>query len=294
VASAKLVQASTDPLRVFVPIGAVCLLGVVGLSMVQGAWIAAQRDATLPGALAEPFYALSLYGFVLACIYGFAGRMLPVFLGIGPARRGTFRSAAALLSSGVALAAASWIPRFEGAALALRDAGTLLLSLSAVVYLTGTGALWRRIRPEAKAAPGSPTTAIRMAFASLGLWAILGATSVVLAHVTELPARNPWWNDAARHVFTIGFLTLLIVGISLRVVPAFTGKRLAFPRLAQATWALIALGVVMRLLQYPAAYKPVLYVIGSYMGVPVVIALILFTVNLVKTVKSAPSPLPAH
>jgi hypothetical protein len=43
---------------------------------------------------------------------------------------------------------------------------------------------------------------------------------------------------------------------------------------------------VLRLLQYPAAFRPVFYQAGSYMGIPVVLALVLYLVNLVRTMRS--------
>ncbi len=47
----------------------------------------------------------------------------------------------------------------------------------------------------------------------------------------------------------------------------------------------------MRLMQYPAAFEPRFYRIGSWMGVPVVLAILLFTFNLARTMKSrTPNP----
>ncbi len=138
--------------------------------------------------------------------------------------------------------------------------------------------------------PGNPTFAIRAAFGSLGLWAVLELSAVLLTRFTRLPAQNLWWADAARHVFTIGFLTLLIVGMSFRILPVFSGKTLWSPRLAYATYGLLLSGAAMRLLQYPAAFLPVYYEIGSYMGIPVVLALLLFVLNLVRTMRARPAP----
>jgi hypothetical protein len=131
--------------------------------------------------------------------------------------------------------------------------------------------------------PGAPTAAIRAAFGCLALWALLEISAVVLSRATKLPAQNLWWSDAARHVFTIGFSTLLIVGMSFRILPVFSGKTLWSPRMAVATYALLLAGVEMRLLQYPAAFRPVFYEVGSFMGVPVVAALLLFVFNLIRT-----------
>jgi hypothetical protein len=64
--------------------------------------------------------------------------------------------------------------------------------------------------------------------------------------------------------------------------------------MAYVTYALLLAGAGMRLLQYPAAFHPVFYRIGSWMGVPVVVALLLFTFNLVRTMKPGRSRPPAR
>ena len=55
--------------------------------------------------------------------------------------------------------------------------------------------------------------------------------------------------------------------------------------MARVTYGLVVLGAVMRLLQYPGAFVPLFYQIGSFMGVPVVFALVLFMLNLVRTLR---------
>lgn len=63
---------------------------------------------------------------------------------------------------------------------------------------------------------------------------------------------------------------------------------------ACVTYALLLAGTAMRLLQYPAAFRPVFYRVGSFMGVPVVLALLLFTVNLLRTMRAKPPVPPAR
>lgn len=283
-----------DPLLRFVRAGTVCFAAAIALSAAQGLWLAGNIDTVLPASLNESFYFVSLYGFLLAWIYGFGHRLVSLFLGVGPARTWAAPVTLTLQMAGVVVYAASWLPGLaDPAALALRDAGLGLAALSALVFLGGNGFLWRRSDLPMLRTPGNPTFAIRAAFASLGLWAVLELAAVLLTRFTRLPAQNLWWADAARHVFTIGFLTLLIVGMSLRILPVFSGRTLWSPRLAHATYALILVGTAMRLLQYPAAFFPVFYEIGSYMGIPVVLALVLFVFNLVRTMRGRPAPQPA-
>ncbi|MEO8349810.1 MAG: DUF542 domain-containing protein [Acidobacteriota bacterium] len=278
-----------DPIIRFVAIGTFFFAAALGLVGAQGIWLAGNRETSLPVALNEPFYFLALYGFLLAWIYGFGNRVVSLFLGVSAARRGTPEIAMALQVAAAPLFCAGWLPFLSPAAgLLLRDAGLALAALSAVVYLFGSGFLWRKSELPAMKAPGSPTFAIRAAFACLGLWAALTLAAVVLSRTTRIPAQNLWWADAGRHVFTIGFLTLLIVGMSLRILPVFSGKRLWSPALARVTYALLLVGTAMRLLQYPAAFRPVFYEVGAYMGIPVVLALVLFTLNLFRTMRGKP------
>ena len=282
----------SDPILRFVRIGTVLFAGALAVVGAQGIWLAGNRDTSLPAALTEPFYFLALYGFLLAWIYGFGNRVVSLFLGVGPARRRTPEIAMALQAVAAPLYCIGWLPIVPTATgLLLRDVGLVLAATSAIVYLAGNGFLWRKSDLPVMKAPGSPTFAIRAAFGSLGLWAVLEIAAVVLSRTTAIPAQNIWWADAGRHVFTIGFLTLLIVGMSLRILPVFSGKALWSPALARVTYGLLIAGTAMRLLQYPAAFRPVFYQAGSYMGVPVVLALVLFTVNLFRTMRpNRPAP----
>jgi hypothetical protein len=280
-----------DPIVRFVAIGTVFFAAALFIVGAQGIWLAGHPETSLPTALNESFYFLALYGFLLAWIYGFGNRVVSLFLGVGPARRGTPEAAMALQIAASPLFCAGWLPFVSAPlGLALRDAGLALAALSAVVYLAGNGFLWRKSEFPAMKVPGSPTFAIRAAFACLGLWAALELAAVVLSRMTAIPAQNLWWADAGRHVFTVGFLTLLIVGMSLRILPVFSGKRLWSPALARVTYGLLLGATAMRLLQYPAAFRPVFYRIGSYMGIPVVLALVLFTFNLVRTMRGTQAP----
>ncbi|HKA36078.1 MAG TPA: DUF542 domain-containing protein [Thermoanaerobaculia bacterium] len=285
----------SDPILRFVRAGTIFFGVAILFNAAQGIWLAGHRETALPVSLTEPFYFAALYGFLLAWIYGFGNRVVSLFLGLGPAARRTPEITLWLLASGVPVFLASSLPGLPpGAAVALRDAGLALASLSAVVYLAGNGFLWRRASLPVMKAPGAPTVAIRCAFGCLGLWAILELSAVVVSRATSIPAMNLWWSDAARHLFTVGFLTLLIVGMSLRILPVFSGKPLWSPRLAYATYALLLGGAAMRLLQYPAAWNPLFYRIGAFMGVPVVVAILLFAFNLVKTMKTQrPASVPA-
>jgi hypothetical protein len=276
-----------DPLLRFVTAGTAYFAVAAAILLGQGIWLAGHVETALPVRWTEPFFAAAVYGFLLAWIYGFGNRVVTLFLGLSPARRGTPEGTLVLQAAGVAVSLAGWIPGLsDRASLALRDGGLCLVALSALAYLVGNGFLWRKPAFPVPRVSGSPTVAIRCAFGCLALWSILELAAVVVSRTTRLPAQNPWWADAARHTFTVGFLTLVIVGMSFRILPVFSGKPLWSAKLAYTTYALLLLGTAMRLLQYPAAFEPLYYRIGSWMGVPVVLALLLFTFNLMKTMRA--------
>lgn len=280
-----------DPLLRFLFAGNFYLLLALVFDALQGIWLAGHPETSLPGALTEPFYFAALYGFLLSWIYGFGNRMVSLFLGVGPAVDKTPGLALRSQAAGVACFLGGFLPGLGAAtSTALRDAGMALVAVSALVYLAGCGFLWRKAALPMLPAPGAPTVAIRMAFGCLGIWALLEIGGISVARLTSFPGQNPWWNDAARHVYTIGFVRLLIVGMSIRILPVFSGKALWSPRLAQLTYGLIVLGALLRLLQYPAAVSPAFYVAGSYMGIAVVAGLVLFALNLWLTMRAGGGP----
>src|SRR5262249_26669006 len=190
-----------DPLLRFVPAGARCSAAAMAVVGAQGIWLAGHADPVLPASLNDAFYFAALSGFLLAWIYGFAHRIVSMFLGVGESIRGAASVTLATQMTGVALfLASSLLPLSLPASLALRDAGLSLAAISALVFLVGNGFLWRRNAFPGLRAAGNPTFAIRAAFGALGLWAILELSAVLVSRLTRLPAQNLWWADAARHV----------------------------------------------------------------------------------------------
>lgn len=283
----------SDPFLQFLGFGTVAFVAALLVNAAQSVWLAGHLETALPASLVEPFYFASLYGFLLAWIFGFAHRVVALFLGLNAPPAAPARFALALQGAGVVAFLAAWLPEISSASAGLlRDAGMSGVALSALVFVFGSKLLSRPKLP-ALSPKGNPLFAIRAAFVCLVLWAILELGAVVVARTTVFPAQNLWWADAARHVFTIGFLTLIIVGMSLRILPVFSGKVLWSAKMAYATYGLILGGVALRLLQYPAAFHARLYEVGSWMGVLVVTALVLFAVNLVTTMRSQAAPAPA-
>ncbi|HKT37659.1 MAG TPA: hypothetical protein VJR48_04760, partial [Ktedonobacterales bacterium] len=67
------------------------------------------------------------------------------------------------------------------------------------------------------------------------LWAFLaGALLVVDGAALALNASPPVTLDAARHSIAVGFIALLLAGVSARMIPGFSGGHIRSPRLVTA------------------------------------------------------------
>jgi uncharacterized protein involved in response to NO len=72
--------------------------------------------------------------------------------------------------------------------------------------------------------------------ASAYLWALLGGVLLIVDGLTMLFGQTPFFAlDAIRHSLAVGFVTLLICGISPRMIPGFSGGQIASPGLVSAT-----------------------------------------------------------
>jgi uncharacterized protein involved in response to NO len=79
------------------------------------------------------------------------------------------------------------------------------------------------------------------------LWGSLGALLLVIDGIASLLfGALPVMVDAIRHSFAVGFITLLICGIAVRLVPSFSGKAIRSPRLVTATLLLGNLAALLR------------------------------------------------
>lgn len=234
-----------DPLSLHVLLGSVWAALAAVLSGAQSLFLAGHAESQIPGGLVEPFYAIALYGLVLSFVLGFASRMVPAFLSLPRPTAKSARLVAALQATGVLFLAAAWIPGLTPpASRGFMLAGTLFLAAAILLFLAAS----RILAPFAKA-PGA--LSLRAPFAFLGLFSVISVAASIGELFGASVHKFVW--DGARHVYTIGFLTLLIVGMSVRVVPAFTGRALVRPREARLALAFVGAAAVVRALQIPVA-----------------------------------------
>jgi NnrS protein len=235
-----------DPFSLHVLAGTVWAVLAAVLSAAQSLRLAGHPEPELPPSFVEPFYFVALYGFVLSYVFGFASRMVPAFLRLTAPSRRSAAVVASLQAAGVLLALAAFFPGLEtGVTRRLGLFAAVLVGMAALIFLASSGIL----NPRGWRLADLP---IRSAFLALGLFAAFFGGSAVAELAGRTVHKFVW--DGARHLFTIGFLTLLIVAMSLRVVPAFSGKVLARPRRARVAVALVGIGAFVRALQIPVAF----------------------------------------
>jgi hypothetical protein len=114
------------------------------------------------------------------------------------------------------------------------------------------------------------------AWRALAEWSGHGAPAVVL--------------DFGRHAFALGFMTQMVFGVAMRVVPVFSGATLWSGRWRDASFYLLNAAVLTRSIQV-CAEVPRLQAVATYVwvsGVLGVAAFVAFAVNVVMTMRSRP------
>lgn len=151
----------------------------------------------------------------------------------------------ALQAAGVFLLAAAWFPPLPPpAARSLSLLGTLIVAGAVLLFLAAS-----RILAPFAGGPGA--CSLRAPFAFLGLFAVISVAAAVAELGGGTVHKFVW--DGARHVYTIGFVTLLIVVMSLRRAPTLTGRPPARPREARFAVVLVGSAAAIRVLQIPVA-----------------------------------------
>jgi uncharacterized protein involved in response to NO len=114
------------------------------------------------------------------------------------------------------------------------------------------------------------------------LWASLGALLLILDGIASLLFGTQLFSiDVIRHSFAVGFITLLICGISVRLVPGFSSKAIRSTGLVTATLVLGNLAALLRvgslLLAPVIPGSEVLFALSGPTGLALVLCL---TINL--------------
>ncbi len=187
-----------------------------------------------------------LWGFAGSWIVGMSLRILPLFGGLPPVRTGQwwlwaiYQSGVLLWVAVAAIEARVLVPWMRVLAGAVLGGATMF----AVLRLGPVQAIFR--------GPRHARSAERVFFATAyAWWAIAAALGPLYAAACAWrgAVASSQVLDFARHAFTLGFLTQMIVGVASRVIPVFTGKGLWSARWRAATYGLLNGAVAVRALQ---------------------------------------------
>ncbi len=226
---------------VWVVITASIGLLLVLLSNVAGCFYLAYRGATpaLPPVWDQRYLALMAWGFLVPFVWGFSAKWMSVFLGLKPLREGVLLTAVPLNLAGVTLAL---IGSFF-----LASCLFLLASSLAIAAL-------RMFEPSVNKAKtrGIHTSFpffVRMAYG----W-LLVAAGLGLAAIKWDTSGGIW--GASRHALTVGFISVMVMSVGQRILPAFAGMRLLWStKLMFGGLALVTLGCTLRVSCEVLAYQ---------------------------------------
>jgi uncharacterized protein involved in response to NO len=226
-----------DPWDRYVRLSAVLfLVAAMAEPVVTGILAAAPSREALIRRIADlsgPFRDLQVLGFAGLMVFGVGQRILPTAFGFRDVPSRVSAIAFALLAGGLAVDIGAWVA-FRTA----RAPAWAFVSWAGIcAYATGALMLAISLRGFTRGGPGRSTKFIRAAFLWLLFACVLAIAQPLYAKVMGLRFSHGY-NGAVRHAFTVGFLSLMIVGVSLKVVPILVG---ADPRKLPALWSAFVL-----------------------------------------------------
>jgi uncharacterized protein involved in response to NO len=251
------------------------LLLILNLS---GCLYVAFRGATpaFPHVFDQRYLALMAWGFLVPFVWGFSAKWMGVFLGLKAIRPRILLSAVLLNLTGIALALAGSV--FVGVWFFLGA------SVLAIVALRMFEAAIHE--PKTRGVHASFPLFIRLAYVWLLIAAGLGVAAARWDH-----SGGIW--GASRHALTVGFISVMIVSVGQRILPAFAGMRQLWkPRLMFTALLLLTFGCTLRVSCEVLAYQE--YVHGAWRLLPLsalfeLAGLTAFAINLAGTFVLQPS-----
>jgi hypothetical protein len=246
-----------------------------------------------PGAYGEAMrqllMELAIFGFALNAIYGFGQRLLSGIVGSDTPRGAGVEATFWLHNAGVLLLALTHV---AGVAFAT-PLGVAALAAAAFSYVVGMRS-FVRVRatvPRPEVGPEALRRYVQLAFFWLlaGFVLLLGGDWYWSARGLTPPHA---YLGAVRHALTVGFMTTLILGVGQRLLPVLGHTLLPWPRLVLPTFALIAVGNLLRVLtELATPVSTVAFAVMPFSAVLELSALILFSANALRTLWPLPDPL---
>src|SRR5215831_6019533 len=215
-------------------------LAVVGMNVAGCFYVSLCRDSpAFPHQFDQRYVALMAWGFLVPFVWGFSAKWLSVFLGLKALRTRVLLSALAVNSSGVVLAIIGQI----------RPA-TWVFVLGTALAIVAIRVFEPRDQPaKTKGVHVSFPVFVRIAY----LWLLVAALLGVGASIWDT-SGGIW--GASRHALTVGFISVMVLSIGPRILPAFAGMRLLWStKLMFAGLLLLSAGCALRVSCEVLAYQ---------------------------------------
>ena len=215
-------------------------LAVVGMNVVGCFYVSLRRDRpAFPHQFDQRYVALMAWGFLVPFVWGFSAKWLRVFLGLKALRTRVLVSALAVNSSGVVLAITGH----------MRPA-TWVFVLGTALAIVAIRVFEPRDQPaKTKGVHVSFPVFVRVAY----LWLLVATLLGVGASLWDTSGGI---GGASRHALTVGFISVMVLSIGPRILPAFAGMRLLWStKLMLAALLLLIVGCTLRVFSEVLAYQ---------------------------------------
>jgi uncharacterized protein involved in response to NO len=265
-------------LLVWVVVSASLGLLVVLVTNLAGCLYVSVRGVTpaFPHLFDQRCLALMGWGFLVPFVWGFSAKWMTVFLGLKPLRPKWLLAAAVVNLTGLGLIVAG--AGSIGSWLFVVAAGT------AVVALRMFEASEKEVK--IRGVHSSFPFFVRMAYGWLVVAAVLGVAA------TRWDTSGGIWG-ASRHALTVGFISVMILSVGQRILPAFAGIRMLWStKLMFAGLAFVTLGCTLRVSSEIIAYQG--YATWAWSVLPIsalceLAGLTLYAINILGTFIFEPS-----
>ena len=233
-------KSTLDPWIWVVISATIGLLAVLLTNLVASFFVAFRSNSpAFPHNFDQRYLALMAWGFLVPFVWGFSAKWMAVFLGLKPLRPRLLLAAVMVNVSGVILAVSGiFLP------------ACFLFLLGSTLAI----AALRMFEPAIKQAKirgihSSFPYFVRMAYG----WLLVAAT-LGLAAVRYDTSGGIW--GASRHALTVGFISIMILAVGQRILPAFAGMRLLWStKLMFACLSFVTLGCTLRVSCEIIAYQ---------------------------------------
>ena len=234
----------------------------------------------------SPYIHLYLFGFVFMFIFAINIRTVYAFLDIKPVREKAINLVFLIINISVPiyyithmLAGKSIIAYRFSQFMALPLAGAFFIFIYGLrVFERSTKELQDVVMDRSYA------KTIRAAYIWLIVSAIILVVMSFLGHGTDVQKR---FHGSLNHAVTVGFITMMIIGYSSKMIPTFKGVNMYSLRLSNATFILLNFGCFLRVFSQILVGingKPLFYGVMGTSGWFELAALSLFGYNLWKTI----------